>query len=190
MKSQSSVPPTPRNLIARGSDRGRLRNRRGLAGLGLSIILLMPCFAATASFSSPALLGQSRVSRLGSHFSGEKRSRGIAPYVWMTVVPILVAVGASALYQYHQNANVHLDSPGKLFRDLSKAHQLTWDQRRLLQEAAELSDLEVPAVLFVRPDLFDDAARLLTHAKGEKSRARMVALRETLFTATASDQPA
>lgn len=73
---------------------------------------------------------------------------------------------------------------GELFDRLAAANGLTADERKRLQEAARVTLLENPAHLFVRPTVFDAAAKALLAARpAEKAplAAQLEALRTKLY---------
>jgi hypothetical protein len=49
------------------------------------------------------------------------------------------------------------DSPPELFRELCRAHGLSWSTRRLLKRLAAEWQMSSPARLFVEPDRFNAA---------------------------------
>ena len=59
-----------------------------------------------------------------------------------------------------QQARIYSNEPRHLFIDLCRAHRLRRRERRLLRELATASHLEQPALVFVRPDLFEPETML------------------------------
>lgn len=70
-----------------------------------------------------------------------------------------------------------INSPGRLFRELCRAHRLGLKEVALLHELAEMRGLESPAAYFVREDYFAFGAEELD----EPTRREVEALRTKLF---------
>lgn len=96
-------------------------------------------------------------SDLGNRFSGRH-----AELHWADIATMLgVVVGGlgfvAVLYvlQLRQQRRAISNEPVHLFQDLCAVHDLGWKERRLLMKLAQGLDLNIPAILFVSPHLFD-----------------------------------
>jgi hypothetical protein len=69
-------------------------------------------------------------------------------------------------------------NPKQLFRKLAAAHGLSFRERWLLGQAARYVNIPLPACLFLRPDLFDQAS---AHPELSARAAELLALKRKLF---------
>ena len=98
-----------------------------------------------------------------SHFRqmGQSFRRGGSPWETTDVVTLAVVVLVIAaviwllvrVFGLQNRASYY--SPGALFRELCRAHRLSWATRRLLRQLARSQRLSQPARLFVEPERFD-----------------------------------
>jgi hypothetical protein len=84
-----------------------------------------------------------------------------ANYAGFALVLVLLAVFATALWLL-QRVLAWRDRPpkrsmGALFRELCRAHRLSWRERLLLGRLARAAQVAPAARLFVEPELFDGA---------------------------------
>jgi hypothetical protein len=77
------------------------------------------------------------------------------------------------------------NNPKQLFRSLCRAHDLSRGQQRLLLQIARLQNLQQPAVLFVEPERFDQAAKAWTSQAAATNAAE---LKQILFAGLAQPQ--
>ena len=83
---------------------------------------------------------------------------------------IIVAWLASTFYK--MSSSESCNSPGKLFRDLCKAHELDGNSKRLLKMLADRNKVAQPAQVFVDEALWEPVSE----------DTRYQSLRERLFT--------
>lgn len=91
---------------------------------------------------------------------------------------------AFAILNRRREQQENLDDHRAMFDELCNAHKLESDQRSLLFELARCQRLVDPDYLFVRPDLFDEAAQKLASEPRARGLDRIPVLREILFGAT------
>ncbi len=95
---------------------------------------------------------------LGNRFSGE-HARLSASDLWslggLVLVGMVFVLLLRWLYNLQQARRLSCQ-PRHLFADLCRAHRLGRRDRKLLRALAEHHDVAAAAMLFVRPDLFDD----------------------------------
>ncbi|HEY2760444.1 MAG TPA: hypothetical protein VGI75_06865 [Pirellulales bacterium] len=75
----------------------------------------------------------------------------------LTLTSIAVAGWCAAMLWKRFGGERTINNPRKLFNSLCRAHRLDRNQRRLLLALAHSHSLSQPAMLFLRPDLFNDA---------------------------------
>lgn len=131
------------------------------------------------------LASRSAWQQMGNRFSGDHAKVNVSEVTGL----LLMAVGAILLIWFldritkWQEARSGAPNPKRLFKELCQAHRLTRADRRLLTHLAEAAEIESPADLFLRPDLF--ASNALPKEKGEIKR-----LAKQLFGVyAAADQP-
>ncbi len=122
----------------------------------------------------------SRWQRLGD---GIHRGRGrmdlteLLP-VALVLVLVAAAIAAVVYVKKRNDFSQHCDDPQRLFRELSKAHNLDRASQRVLQRLADAAQLSQPAELFLQPALFE-SSQLPQQLRGEEDR--LLDLKERLF---------
>jgi hypothetical protein len=84
------------------------------------------------------------------------------------------------LLRRRQEKQDELNDPDQLFDELASGHGLIASQRELLLQLASAKSIKKPAMLFVRADLFDQAAKESTF-KTDRARHQIESLRHVLF---------
>lgn len=92
---------------------------------------------------------------------------------------VLGIIGLFLLRRRQENQE-QLNDPEKLFDELSSGHGLIASQRDLLLQLASAHSIKKPAALFVRADLFDEAAKEPSF-QTERARQQIDTLRHVLF---------
>ncbi len=134
----------------------------------------------------PALLAERFVLLAGEgHFvhMGERFRQGSGidfHQVVLLLALLAVVVGVIWLLSRHiqRKEAAGYNQPRALFRELCRAHELDWSDRRLLLQVAHLQRITNPTWLFVQPELWN-----VDRLEGglESQRARVAALRDKLF---------
>ncbi|MGE0607507.1 MAG: hypothetical protein AB7O62_10460 [Pirellulales bacterium] len=121
-----------------------------------------------------------RIAGLGGNFRGERAELGLdkvcligAFFVGLCFIVWLVA----RLFDDQQPKRPFY-SRRKLWRALCRGHQLSRSERKLLSILSKRNRLKDPAILFLRPELFD-----LNHTEiaGDRKAAATAALKAKLF---------
>lgn len=118
--------------------------------------------------------------RMGDRFSGKHAELD------MGEIGVIIAACAAAglllwLLQWAakwQEGKLDSPSPGRLFRDLCRAHKLRWRERRLLKQLASDTNVDHPVELFLKPEAFN-IGRI--PASLEAKATAVVSLSERLF---------
>lgn len=119
------------------------------------------------------------MSHLSLIFLAELISARAIPYVALTTVPIVIAMGGLALHRYAiHHAREHA-APQRLFVELCRHHGLGHDEERLLRRIAAAAKLSQAAELFVSPSGFD-AATAATAFRW-KQQEKIASIRQRLF---------
>jgi len=92
---------------------------------------------------------------------------------------VLGIVGLFLLRQRREKQE-QLNDPGQLFDELAAGHGLIASQRELLIQLATATSLKKPAALFVRADVFDQAAKEQAF-QSDRVRPQIESLRHVLF---------
>lgn len=123
---------------------------------------------------------------LGNRFSGDHAKFNVQD-LWGLLAVLLAGVALvwllRWLYRRQQGRRLSCE-PRHLFADLCAAHRLRRCDRKLLERLGEYHDPGVPAIVFVRPDLFD--ADCLPDAD-EKTVQALQRLKAKLFAGLESD---
>jgi hypothetical protein len=110
-----------------------------------------------------------------------ERPRFDATHMW-TILSIAALVVGLAVVSYRSSRRARrefdVDSATKLFRELCRAHRLSFGNRQLLKRLAAARSLSDPALLFVEPRHFD-----ITHLPDQlrQSAEQIRRLRDRLF---------
>ncbi len=124
------------------------------------------------SLTTSAIFAQiSRWRRLGDGIHRPRRRVDFDDLLpWILGMAILGIVAAIVMVIVKRNDfSKSCDDPKKLFRQLSKAHQLDFGSRRLLRQLADAFQLAQPAEIFLTPMAFE-ANRLPPHLRSEAGR--------------------
>ncbi len=129
----------------------------------------------------PGLLAQAenRFLEMGRNFREAEQNFRWTNVLLVVAVPAVVALITWLLVRYFKSrdyGNYH--HPGRLFRELCRAHQLDRTSRHLLSQLAKERELAHPAVLFVEPRHFE------LHGLNDHWQSRqptLAALREQIF---------
>jgi hypothetical protein len=110
-----------------------------------------------------------------------ERPRFDATHVWTILSLVALIIGLAVVsYRSSRRTKRHfdVDSPTRLFRELCRAHRLSFGKRRLLKRLAAVRSLSEPALLFVEPRHFD-----IAHLPDElrQSAEEIWRLRDRLF---------
>lgn len=139
----------------------------------------------------PILLAQHDAKRIlesmNRGFNGP--SFGPMALLFLAFTFVLVSIVSVILYLRHrEEARERLNSPRALFLELSGAHHLLPQQRKLLKDLAKAAQCDRADRIFVRPDLFERGAR---HARfGSAAMQRQVqVLQQVLFADDATQNP-
>lgn len=128
------------------------------------------------------LLGQPNLNEISTQFRAGSDTHGIGPYLILTIVPILVAIGITAFYQNTKGVLRSSRSSDKLFTELCNAHKLTRSEMRLLKKMSGLLDSPNVASLFILQTHFDEAASAYNQKDPSKQTAAAIeSLRGRLF---------
>ncbi len=114
---------------------------------------------------------------------GLHRGRGRMDLMELLPVVIILAGVGIAIYivakvRKRNDMTLVCDDPGKLFRELSLAHNLDRGSQKLLWRLAEALELAQPADVFLQPTFFQ-AERIPQELQGEE--AELESLLERLF---------
>lgn len=141
-------------------------------------MMLVTAFLKTQSnlASLSPLLAQ-RLSDLGRRFR-HGGSNLDATQVIVFVVAIGALIGGAYILSRYVNDNRPCNHPGKLHRELCRAHKLSWSDRRLLNQVAACHQIEMTASLFIAPDLFDPSG---LPPQLQKRRDQIQQLRARIF---------
>lgn len=127
-------------------------------------------------------ISQMDLSEISTSFRAGSDTYGITPYVILTIVPILAAVGITFFYQHHAGFIPSLKGTDRLFLELCQAHKLSrYDARLLRKMATALGDAK-PASLFILKHKFDLAAESFQEFDGStKTATEIASIRGRLF---------
>ena len=117
--------------------------------------------AATLLGVAGLLAQRDNWSRLGDRFSGHHlrlQTEDIVGGVVLLVAGLLLYFGLNYAWSVSKRLSSK-EPPRDVFRRLVQAHRLTRAEERVLREIAEQAGLKKPAEVFVRPELFTEAAR-------------------------------
>lgn len=97
-------------------------------------------------------------TRLGDRFSGKNAEFDSGDFMSLAGVAALAMAFVWLLkkLQEWQQGRRKSNEPRHLFADLCSAHQLRWSERRALRKLVAEADLQMNALAFVYPDLFQD----------------------------------
>ena len=149
----------------------------------MSGIQLQMAVSMTTTFG---LLAQGAVDNLGGGFRGERETPD-----WVTFLLVIAVLLAALGGVWLVSRRISMKESGRyhnhrgLFRELCRAHQLGWSDRRLLLVAARQQGIAVPARMFLDPDRFEPER--LKDLKAEQ-RGRVAELHETLFLAEEEEE--
>lgn len=118
--------------------------------------------------------------RLGDRFSGSNAKLDVGELVAILAACIVAGL-LLWLLQWTakwQEGKLDSPSPGRLFRDLCRAHKLRFKDRRLLKRLAQGSHIDHPVELFLKPEAFN-IGRI--PADLEHQATAILALAERLF---------
>jgi len=140
----------------------------------------MAGFAANISTWLLPLLGQSsRFEHLGRRFRpGGSTFEPNHVLIGMVLVGAFIAVLWMLQRYYELRAGRGYVSRWGLFRELCKAHRLSWSDRLLLGKLAKVQGVDQPARLFLEPQRLDPAT--LSPSLAGKMR-QVTILRQRLF---------
>ena len=125
---------------------------------------------------------QMDLSEISDSFRAGSDTYGVAPYIVLTAVPILAAVGITLFYQHHHGFAMTMKGPERLFYELCQAHQLSRSEVRLLRRMSIISGIANPAMLFLLQQQFDSAAKMLTgESDSTKTATEIESIRGRLF---------
>ncbi|MEM6655925.1 MAG: hypothetical protein AAF596_08995 [Planctomycetota bacterium] len=97
--------------------------------------------------------------RLGDQFSGKNAKFDLGEVGWLVTLAAgaIVALWVLDRVAKRFEGRAGRPNPGRLFRELCRAHRLKRRERSLLRRLASATGQEHAANLFVRADLFDPA---------------------------------
>lgn len=125
---------------------------------------------------------QMELSEISTSFRAGSDTYGVAPYIVLTIVPILAAVGITLFYQHHQGFVPTLKVPERLFLELCQAHNLSRTEARTLRRMSTVIGAASPATLFLLKQQFDAAAETLSQEEGSMKTATVIkSIRGRLF---------
>ena len=128
------------------------------------------------------LVAQPQLSEISTHFRAGSDTYGIGPYVILTIVPILLGVGLTAVYKHTMGGLPGTKATDKLFIELCQAHKLSRYEALLLRRMAKAIDQPNPGVFFLLEHQFNEAAEaLLEGSEQKKTAAAIESLRGRLF---------
>ena len=141
-------------------------------------------YAASLIPNAIVLLSQGRLANLGDRF---RNGGGNFDWLTMLIVVVVMAIAIAVVWLVSQHLNKRetggYHNHRSLYRELCRAHQLGWRDRRLLALLAHKQGVVVPARLFVEPERFEPP-RL--EGLKESQQTRLAGLREYLFGEAAS----
>jgi hypothetical protein len=129
-------------------------------------------------FQSTQLADQSPQCLLASLFRYPRGEMGELVSVMLVLIAITLAGWLAAVLWSRFGGERTIHNPRKLFNNLCRAHRLDHNQRRLLLALALSHRLPQPAMLFLRPDLFNDS-HLGPQLAAQAAQVRL--LRQRLF---------
>jgi hypothetical protein len=131
------------------------------------------------SDSGALLLAQiSKWQRLGDSFRRTGPRMELADLLPAAIVLAIVVVGIVVAVKFYRRRDFSkpCDDPGKLFRQLCAAHNLSLGSRRLLLKLAAACEMQHPATLFVTPTAFCPRS-LPPQLRQEEARVKELAAR-------------
>ncbi len=104
----------------------------------------------------PLFAQVSRWQRLGDGLHNGRGRLEIAEFWPLLIVLALAAIAIAVIVKVRKRNDMteHCDDPEKLFRELSQAHGLDRQSRKLLWKLADKSNLAQPGEVFLRPGIF------------------------------------
>lgn len=132
-------------------------------------------------FLNSMLLAASQNDDLARQWRWIKRHYG--PYFDPTLAS-LIAIGIFGLLaiwllsRWRAKDHKPIDNSELLYRELCRAHRLTWSQRSMLHKIAIQQRLEDPSVLFVEPTYLKQAAK---ESRKPRQKQQCEQLQQKLF---------
>ena len=101
-----------------------------------------------------SLIAQTRIEALNQAIRSREMADHSAGYAMLGIAVLSVAVAVAAAYLYKQRSERIVCDSKKLFRELCRAHHLSWGQRRLLREMARVKNVSDPTLLMLDHQLW------------------------------------